>query len=182
MSEENLWAIWKDLTGELVPILAGRDPGSDAYNENREDSVRKLMEEMAFYAENGPTWDPDGKYLCGSCYYRKVMDWGATPYCYIVEGGINLETGSCQFYRYGTPDSEWNPIPMKTQYTKEVAQYSERPEVKGFGCFPRCEYGGKAKAPDKDGRDIWCAQFGVHVREKACCAFEDGKDLVQIST
>ncbi len=69
---------------------------------------------------------------------------------------------------------------MKERYSKEAANYAERPKAKGFGCFPRCEYGGVAEGKDKDGREIWCGQFGVHVRAKACCAFEDGKDLVQI--
>src|SRR6266403_2386725 len=156
------------------------DPGPDDYNTKRENQKRELMQTLAFYAEEGPTWDPEGKYLCGSCYYRQLMDWGDTPACYVVEGKISMEAGSCQFYRYGNPDSEWNPLPMKKKYTQEEANYAERPKVKGFGCFPRCEYGKVAEGKDRDGREIWCGQFGVHVRPKACCAFEDGSDLVQI--
>lgn len=158
-----------------------KDPGPEKYDTRRENEKRELMQQMAFYAEEGPTWDPEGKYLCGSCYFRALMDWGDTPYCYIVEGKVSMEDGSCQFYRYGNPDSEWNPLPMGKKYTKEEANYAERPKVKGFGCYPRCEYASPAEGKDKDGREFWCGQFGVHVRAKACCAFEDGKDLVQIS-
>ena len=158
-----------------------KDPGPEKYNEKDEARKRELMQQLAFYAEEGPTWDPDGKYLCGTCYYRQVMDWADLPACYIMEGDISLEAGSCQFYRFGNPDSEWNPIPMKEKYTKAAANYAERPKEKGFGCFPRCEYGSTAEGQDKDGREIWCGQFGVHVRPKACCAFEGGKDLVQIT-
>lgn len=161
-------------------IEASGDPGPENYNSEREDEKRELMAHLAFYAESGPTFDPEGKYLCGTCYYRELMDWGNTPACYIVEGKISMEAGSCMFYRKGDPDSEWNPIPMKKKYTQAEAQYAERPKVKGFGCYPRCEYVSVAQGPDKDGREFWCGEFGVHVRAKACCAFEDGKDLVQI--
>jgi hypothetical protein len=156
------------------------DPGPDGYDEKVEATHRELMKQLAFYAEDGSTFDPDGEYLCGTCYYRQVMDWADLPACYIVEGEISLETGSCQFYRLGNPDSEWNPIPMKEKYSKEVANYAERSKEKGFGCYPRCEYGAIAEGKDSDGREIWCGQFRVHVRAKACCAFEDGSDLVQI--
>lgn len=169
--------------GIIADIEAGldkKDPGPDEYDTKRENAKRELMQQMAFYAEDGPTWDPEGKYLCGTCYYRELMDWGNTPACYIVEGKISMETGSCMFYRHGNPDSEWNPLPVLHRYTPSEALYAERPKVKGFGCYPRCEYGSVAEGQDKDGREIWCGQFGVHVRAKACCAFEDGKDLVQI--
>jgi hypothetical protein len=156
------------------------DPGPEKYDAKKEDRKRELMRLAAFYAEEGPMWDPEGKYLCGSCYYRVLMDWGVTPACYIVEGKISMEVGSCQFYRHGNPDAESNPLPVKEKYTKEASNYAERPKKKGFGCYPRCEYGAVAEGADPDGREIWCGQFGVHVRPKACCAFEGGEDLVQI--
>lgn len=162
-------------------LAAGQDLGPDHYDTRRENTKRELMQQVAFYAEEGPTFDPEGKYLCGSCYFRALMDWGDTPACYIVDGKISMELGSCQFYRNGNPDSEWNPLPTQKKYTKEEANYAERPKEKGFGCYPRCEYVSVAEGKDSAGREFWCGQFGVHVRAKACCAFENGKDLVQIS-
>lgn len=157
-----------------------KDPGSDKYNFQREEQKRELMQQAAFYAESGPTFDPEGKYLCGSCYYRQLMDWGDTPYCYIVDGKVSMETGSCSFYRHGNPDSEWNPLPTHHRYSKEASGYAERPKVKGFGCYPRCKYGKEAEQKDSDGREYWCLNWGVHVTARACCAFEEGEDLVQI--
>lgn len=180
-NDEDLLEILEQLEEGLAEIFASEDPGPDRYDTRRENQKRELMQTLAFYAEEGPAWDPEGKYLCGSCYYRQLMDWGDTPACYIVEGKISMETGSCQFYRYGNPDSESNPLPMKKRYTQEAVNYAERPKAKGFGCFPRCEYGKVAEGKDSDGREIWCGQFGVHVRPKACCAFEDGSDLIQIA-
>lgn len=183
MSDE-LYLGLKEALEDILASYGNDDPGPEKYGTKRENEKRELMKQLAFYAEEGPTWDPEGKYLCGTCYYRQTMDWGDTPYCYILGGDdkISLETGSCQFYRYGNPDSEWNPIPMEMKYTKEEANYAERPKEKGFGCYPRCEYGKVAEGKDSDGREIWCGQFGVHVRPKACCSFENGSDLIQIET
>ena len=152
------------------------DPGPDKYNPGREDSKRKLMAQCAFYDEDGPTFDPEGKYLCGTCYYRQLMDWGDTPACYIVDGKISMETGTCFFYRNGNPDSEWNPLPSHHRYSKEEAGYAESPK-KGFGCYPRCEYADPAEGKDRDGREFWCRNWGVHVRAKACCAFEEHEGM-----
>jgi len=135
------------------------------------------MQRIAFYAEEGKSFDPDGKYLCNSCYYRERMDWGDTPACYIVEGKISMEDGSCDRYIHGTPDAEWNPLPMLHKYSQAQAGYAERPKEKGFGCS-RCEYGAKAKKPDSKGRESWCNMFGVHVRPEACCSSHDGKDML----
>jgi hypothetical protein len=159
-----------------------KDPGPDKYNFDDEDRKRKLMALMAFYDEDGPTFDPEGKYLCGSCYYRQLMDSGDVNACHIVDGETKMDIGTCMFYRFGNPDPEWNPLPMAQKFTRAEAGYSERPQAKGFGCFPRCGHADVAEGPDKDGRGIWCDQFGVHVVPKACCYFEGGKDLVTIDT
>lgn len=152
------------------------DPGPDKYNTRRENEKRELMQQCAFYAESGPTFDPEGKYLCGTCYYRQLMDWGDTPHCYIVDGHISMEAGSCNLYRHGNPDSEWNPLPTHHRFSKEQAGYAESPR-KGFGCFPRCEYAAQAEGQDTDGREFWCKNWGVHVRAKACCAFEEHEGI-----
>jgi len=155
-----------------------KDPGPDKYNFDSEEEKRKLMAEMAFYAESGPTFDPDGEYLCSSCLYRMVMDWDTLNACYIVSGETKMDVGTCMFYRRGTPDSESNPLPMGIKYSQAEAGYSERPKAKGFGCYPRCGHASVAEGQDKDGRPTWCGQFGVHVQPKACCYFEGGSDLV----
>ena len=147
------------------------------FDEKREARIRKNMELMAHYAESGPTFDPDGNYLCGTCYYRQVMDWATLPACYTVSGKISMETGSCAQYVIGNPDSEWNPLPVAERYTQIEAMYGERPEAKGFGCAPRCGWGEPAREKDSEGRTTWCTFFGTRVMDKACCDREGGPDL-----
>ena len=52
------------------------DPGPEEYDKRREDRKRELMQQMAFYTEEGPTFDQQGAYLCGTCYFRQLMDCG----------------------------------------------------------------------------------------------------------
>jgi hypothetical protein len=69
---------------------------------------------------------------------------------------------------------------MKHKFTKEDAKYTERPNVKGFGCH-RCEYGGEAKQADSEGRESWCSFWGMHIVPNACCAENEGDDDVNFT-
>ena len=130
------------------------------YDEQEEDHVRTELVFWANYAEYGPTFDPEGDYLCGSCDMRLNADD-----CMRVEGTISFKTGSCRIYTKGDPENE---DPMPTKLTQIEVAYSERPTVMGFGCS-RCEYGIQAKAKDGVGRPLWCSLWGIHVQPKACC-------------
>jgi hypothetical protein len=155
------------------------DPGPSGYDFAKEDQTRQLMKEAAEYDEQGgPTFDPDGDYLCGTCLFRMLLDSGVSNACWIVQGPISMDTGSCRKYKRGTPEPEKSPLKMAEKYSQVDAGYAERPEAKGFGCFPRCGHASIAEGQDRDGRPTWCGQFGVHVQPKACCFFEGGKDLV----
>jgi hypothetical protein len=189
MSEENelspeaLNRLLEDMVNEDVETMlasVGRQKeDTGEYDEKKEDRIREAMQNLAHYAEFGPTFDPEGKYLCGSCYYRMVMDWATLDRCYLVIGETRMEDGGCAIYQIGNPDSEYNPLPILKQYSQAEAMYAERPEAKGFGCS-RCEYNPQeAKKPDSKGRKGWCQFFGVHVEPLACCDREDGPDLVE---
>src|SRR6478609_7507050 len=106
------------------------------YDEKKEASRRSDAMFIGYYAENGPTYDPDGKYLCGTCKFRV-----GTNKCATVEGKISFTTGSCRQWYIG-PASKDSDI-QKNRSSQEEVLYTERPNVKAFGCS-RCEYGAKA--------------------------------------
>jgi len=137
-------------------------------DEKEESQTRSLIEQFANYAESGPTFDPQGRYLCGACSFRQ-----GDASCGIVSGRISFRTGGCRLWtRQTLPRDSW---PHKL--TQSEADYAERPEAKGFGCSPRCEYGKPARQTAGMGRGIWCEFWGLHVKAFACCAEEDGPDL-----
>lgn len=142
-------------------------PDTGEYDSDLEDEIRSEIEIWADYAEEGVTYDPDGKYLCGSCSYRS-----GTDDCLPVVSPINFETGSCRIYEHGEPSGQLE-LPVKLTQLEVV--YTERPTVKGFGCS-RCMYGGKAKVADAEGRPGWCSFWGCHVWPKACCFKNTGDD------
>lgn len=143
------------------------DPGT--YDEKQEAKIRALITRHAAYAESGSTFDPTGKYLCGSCSFRK-----GSNACQPVSGIISFLTGSCRLW-----DSAGKFAAGTKQLSQLEAGYAERPEAKGFGCSPRCEYASDSKVQPIHGpRDIWCGFWGLHVAAKACCSEEDGPDLI----
>lgn len=161
---------------KLVQINAAgsyNDPGLQGYNLNQEYMTRQIMNNAAAYAEGGETFDPEGKYLCGSCIMRLAPDQ-----CTHVDGTISMLDGSCNLYVYGGDNAfaDWYQLP--TKISQQDAGYAERSEAKGFGCFPRCGRAVFAEAPDPDGRDVWCGFWGTHVISTACCIMESGPDMV----
>lgn len=144
-------------------------PDNGEYDEKEEDILREELVLWGNYAEEGPTFDPKGKYLCGSCSMRSGKDD-----CTRVVSPISLTTGSCRIYTRG-PADDAEPMPVKL--TQVEAAYTERPHVKGFGCV-RCMYGGEAKEEDSEGRKSWCTFWGIHVIATACCFKNTGDDDV----
>lgn len=136
----------------------------------KEQQMRSLIERQAAYAESGPEFDPKGKYLCGECAY-----FDGTKGCGAVEGSISGTTGSCRIWTVDGTEVK----PLRHKLEKTEADYAERPEAKGFGCS-RCEYERPANKPDGQ-RTIWCSFWGLRVTPLACCAEEDGPDLVEPS-
>lgn len=145
------------------------DPGEEGYDQEDEDHIRGELVLFADYAEDGPTFDPEGKYLCESCEMRS-----GDSSCTHVVSPISFDSGSCRIYINGDSE-EGEPLPQKL--TQIEAAYTERPNVKAFGCT-RCMYGKEAKAPDEDDRTYWCAFWGCHVAELACCFKNSGDDDV----
>lgn len=143
------------------------------YDERAEAGVRADIGLWACYAESGAAYDPTGDYLCGTCNMRSE-----TNQCLRVEGPINFETGSCRIWQGGPALSE---DPMPTKLSKVETGYTERPHVKGFGCR-RCEFGAPALALDSQGRESWCARWGLHVLPNACCDQNQGSDDIQVRT
>lgn len=142
-----------------------------------EDFTREWMKTWVAYAEDGPSFDPKGKYLCGTCAVRIDNGKRNGNECAPMTGVISLEAGSCRMYIHG-PDKE-ETKPYKHRLTQIEAQYGERPETKAFGCA-RCEYGVKVDNPDKDGRTMQCKYFNmVHVEPLACCSMNEGDDSIE---
>lgn len=137
------------------------------YDSKREDHVRDELGIWVAYKEEGASFDPDGKYICGTCDMRLDKDK-----CTHVDGDICFETGGCRLYIHG-PELEGKP-PLPQKLTQIQADYSKNED--GFGCH-NCEYDSKAKEKDKDGRTDWCSFWGVHVESKACCGMFDSKDM-----
>ena len=142
------------------------------YDEKQEEERRKDAEHNWQYAENGASFDPAGDYLCGTCTMRS-----GTELCTKVDGKISFTTGSCQIYKHGPSNGE---APLEKKNSKPSVGYTERPNVKGFGC-QRCNYGDTAAQPDSHGRPLWCSRFGMHVRPLACCAKNEGDDDVEFN-
>jgi len=138
------------------------------YDEEHESHLRNELVIWANYAESGPTFDPDGKYLCESCDMRK-----GTDQCMRVHGPISFSDGGCRIYVYGK-EAE-NEADMPTKLTQLEATYSERPKEKAFGC-KNCEYSAEAKKPDSAGRPSWCKFWGIHIIPTACCFRNDSED------
>lgn len=157
-----------------IPAFIKTDPDAlfvdtGEYDEDKENDIREEITIWGDYAEDGPTFDPDGKYLCATCGMRSGEDG-----CTTVVSPISFDTGSCRIYMRGDAE-EHEVIPQKL--TQIEAAYTERPNVKGFGCS-RCMYGGEAKEVDSDGRKGWCTFWGCHVEPLACCFKNQGDDDV----
>lgn len=143
------------------------------YNPKQEDSIRRLMEETENYAESGPTFDPEGRYLCGSCIYRS--DDSDRTDCAVLDEHVSNIHGSChQYYRGSALGKKLDFFPKGTY---EETGYGERPKSKGFGCA-RCGMAEKANKTDSKGRTLWCNGFHCHVQSRACCRQESGPDLI----
>lgn len=132
---------------------------SELLAEVGEQESKRIATASAGYAESGPTFDPSGDYLCGTCIFRLMPDK-----CAVMKGKISMETGSCISWYKG--DQAYTE-PFKHQATQMQLIYTERPNVKGFGC-KRCEY-------SKDG---YCAQWKMQVEPNACCFANEGPDDV----
>jgi hypothetical protein len=144
------------------------DPGN--YDEKAEAARRSDAMFIGYYAENGPTFDPDGEYLCKTCKFRLE---GNEANCVPVEGPIDLNTGSCMVYMIGPASDKSEEL--KKKLTQIQSQYTERPNKKAYGCT-RCEYGAKAKSEDSAGRSLWCSFWGMHVMKPSCCMMNEGDD------
>lgn len=143
-----------------------RDAGS--YDSYEEIKIRKAIGLAVAYAESGYAFDPGGRYLCRKCSF-----FGEPRSCRAVAGRIAGDTGSCRLWTRAK-----DPQPPAKRLDQARAEYGERPEAKGFGCS-RCEYAAKAKARDDEGRNLWCGLWGLHVIPDACCAEEDGPDMIE---
>jgi hypothetical protein len=143
------------------------DPGQ--YDFKHEDHVRQEAGQWAQYAEESDNtsdikpYDPEGNYLCGDCDMRQGENE-----CMRVQGPISFTKGSCRLFHEGAPE---NKLPMKGKFTKAEAKYAESDQG-GFGCH-RCEYGGKAKEPDGEGRPSWCSFWGMHIDPMSCCSEQE---------
>jgi len=142
-------------------------PDTGEYDELKEKAIRSMAEQLGYYAEKGPLFDPDGKYLCDDCCMRQEPQA-----CTHVSGKISMQTGSCMIWMRGEPIHQ----AVGQKLTQIEANYATRPQVKGFGCR-RCGWYAKAKKPDIDGRPGWCSWWGMHAVPLACCFAESGKDL-----
>ena len=131
--------------------------------------IRPIAEAVGGYAESGPTFDPDGDYLCGTCKLRLEPDA-----CVTVSGKISMTTGSC--YQYIKGDQEFKK-PFEIQFTQNKAGYSERSNDKAFGC-KNCEYSEEAKIKDSKGRESWCQFWNMGIIPEACCYRSDSEDDV----
>lgn len=158
---------------ELVASMNGASgnprkpiPDTGDYNELHEKAVRDLASKLGFYAESGPLFDPEGRYLCGSCALRTEP-----AACTHVSGKISMVAGSCMIWLYGDAIK----LPVGQKLTQIEANYGERVKAKGFGCS-RCGWHKQAKKADKDGRPSWCGWWGIHVVPLACCFAESGPD------
>jgi len=127
-------------------------------------SQKVQLAKSAGYADSGPTYDPSGNYLCGGCSFRLLPDK-----CAVVKGKISMTTGGCIIYHHG-PSLYEEPLPH--QFPQDQVIYTERPNVKGFGC-KRCEYG-----KDEGRRTPHCTQWDFYVDPNACCFANEGPDDV----
>lgn len=159
----------------MASSLPFPDPGPGRYNPKKEAHMRDMITMHASYSESGPTFDPEGTYLCGACNMRVLPDR-----CTVVgDVPISMTTGGCRRWHKGAPTGE--ELPKKS--TPDAVEYGEREG--GFGCV-RCEYGVKAAVPD-GARTTWCGFWGLRVKPNACCEENDGNGLtepylVQITT
>jgi hypothetical protein len=142
------------------------------YDEEHEAEIRGMITQLAYYAESGDTYDPNGRYLCGSCSMRLPPDR-----CTHVRGRVSMAEGGCQIYVRGEPIGEGAALIAKLP--QALVNYEERPVGKGFGCYPRCRWGEIAKRPDSAGRVAWCKLWGLHVEPTACCFAQDADDAVR---
>jgi hypothetical protein len=164
------------------------------YDEKIEEQRRKHAAGMAHYSEEGNTFDPAGKYLCGG--EKGDGTGGCNQYrpgshvCLSVKGSIDGDCGSCAWWeQHNVAHSDLQLGPEK--FNKEAASYGERePGGTGFSCA-RCEYGAFAKQADSEGRKLFCGIWGTHVMDLACCgrnhklgdvSFDDNRPLTQIES
>jgi hypothetical protein len=159
-----------DLAQAIKDLCAAaqKQPTADTgeYDELKESAIRDFATSVGYYAEKGPLFDPDGKYLCGECCFREE------PHsCDLVSGRILMKIGSCMMWRIGQPVG----LKVKKKLSQIEAGYAERGKSKAFGCS-RCEYGSKAKKADSNGRPSWCGFWGMRIVPLACCFQEAGPD------
>lgn len=145
---------------QLIQILTA---AADKMGEN----IRPIAEAVGGYAESGPTFDESGDYLCGTCQLRLEPNQCAT-----VKGPISMTAGSC--YQYIKGEQKFQK-PFEHQFDQDKAGYSERPNLKGFGC-KRCEYVQDADVKDSEGRDKFCKFWGMTVIPNACCFRNSSED------
>jgi len=164
----NLQAAIKDLLAKSAgnPRKPIADTGK--YNDVKEKAIRDLATSVGYYAESGPLFDPEGRYLCSDCCLREEPQS-----CTHVSGKISMQDGSCMIWVIGDPIH----LPVGQKLTQIESNYAERPTAKGFGCA-RCGWYDEAKKADKEGRPGWCSWWGMHVVPLACCFAESGKDLL----
>ncbi len=151
----------KDLCGSVQ-----KSADSGECDELKEAAIRDFATSIGFYAEKGPLFAPNGKYLCGACCFRDGQ-----KACDLVSGKISMTIGSCMMWRIGEPVG----LKVKQKLSQIEAGYAERPKTKQFGCS-KCEYGGKAKKPDSHGRPSFCDYWKMHIVPLACCFQEKGPD------
>lgn len=145
------------------------EPKRGNYDAKHEDMVREMITAHADYAEDGPTFDPDGDYLCGTCSMRKE------PHaCTVVAGRIDMEEMGCRRWEGGEP----MPTEMGEKSDPRTVALSKVASG-GFGCH-RCRFASKADSADKEGRTLWCGDWGCHVLPMACCDEEDQEGLVEV--
>lgn len=163
----NLEKAYEELLASLEKPQLIQDSGQ--YDEQNETLIRNMIKAAAGYSEDGPTFDPTGAYLCGTCALRiepNVCAW--------VGGPITMDSGGCILYFGGQPIAE---KPLPNQFEPQEVLYTERPNDKSFGCA-HCMFGAQAQQPDTEGRNLWCGFWGCHVMEVACCYRNKGKDDV----
>jgi hypothetical protein len=158
----------EDIQASIIEAVA--DVVHDITASTDENKIRDWMKTWVAYAEDGPSFDPEGKYLCGTCAVRIKPDK-----CAPMSGQISFSTGSCRLYVHGPDVVETKPYPH--QLTQIEAQYGEKPKTKAFGCT-RCKYMSET-SPDSEGRWLMCNYFGVHVKSLACCAMNESQDSIE---
>lgn len=185
MSQFRLRKLRETTTTSFAPVREQEKelpiPQPATFDEKKEAGTRQMIAELAQYAEKGRTFDPTGRYLCFSCAMRIVIPGKDRGHCtHVASGtsGISMSIGGCRKYKIGEAMGKEHSLPLKS--SQKNSAYAEVPKTKGFGCFPRCQYGELARDARSrtDGRIAWCGFWGCHVKAKACCDEQSAPDMV----